>query len=862
MRQDSAHKYRHCLPAALLGLLMAGAVQCLPGAHAAPPKPTDGFHTLPGFEVELLYRVPKGPQGSWVAMTFDDKGRIIVCDQGGQGLFRVSPAPIGSSKQTQVEKINVRMTGCQGLLYAFGKLYCSVNGGIGSGFYQVEDTNGDDKFDKVTKLKDLQGGGEHGPHAVRLSPDGKSLYVVAGNHTKPPQNFNHSRVPKKWSEDLLLPRQWDARGHARGILAPGGWVAKTDPEGKRWEIVSSGYRNAYDMDFNADGELFVYDADMEWDLGMPWYRPTRVSHSPSGSEFGWRSGTGKWPSYYVDSLPATVDIGPGSPVGVTFGYGAKFPAKYQRALYLLDWTFGTIYAIHLEADGASYRGVKEEFLSRTPLPLTDAAVGPDGALYFTVGGRGTDSALYRVIYTGQEPTAPVDAKETKFAALREIRHQMEALHQSAGPEAIDKIWPQLGHADRHIRYAARVALEHQDASRWQERALAETNVEASIQAIIALARQGDQALQPKLVASLGRIDLAKLDERQQLDLLRAYQLVLIRTGKPDAKTAKELVKLFDPLYPAKSDPLNRELSQLLVYLDSPTVAGKTLALLERQTETKPADMAKLLARNAGYGKTIARMLANQPEIEKLQLAFTLRNLRYGWTMEQRKRYLDFLNAQSRKSGGESYGGFINNMRNDALANMSPAERKALATTSPPPKPVDLPKPIGPGKAWTLDEIAALTEHGLSGRTFESGKRAFSAARCIVCHRFDGNGGATGPDLTNVAGRFSHRDLADSLINPSKTISDQYGASIIETNDGLVTTGRIVGSDDKKITVQADAEDATKVVEIAKDKIESNAPSRVSLMPDKLLDALNEQELLDLVAYLMSRGNPADPMFAK
>ena len=216
----------------------------------------------------------------------------------------------------------------------------------------------------------------------------------------------------------MLPRQWDANGHARGILAPGGWIAKTDPDGKSWEIVTSGYRNSYDFDFNAEGELFAYDSDMEWDFGMPWYRPTRAVHATSGSEFGWRSGTGKWPTYYVDSLPPLVDIGPGSPVGVTFGYGTKFPAKYQKALYLCDWTFGTIYAIHMEPQGSTYKAVKEEFLSRTPLPLTDAAVGPDGALYFTIGGRGTQSELYRVTYVGKEPTDRADLKDPRDADLR------------------------------------------------------------------------------------------------------------------------------------------------------------------------------------------------------------------------------------------------------------------------------------------------------------------------------------------------------------------------------------------------------------------------------------------------------------
>ena len=145
---------------------------------------------------------------------------------------------------------------------------------------------------------------------------------------------------------------WDGNGHATGRLAPGGYIVSTDPDGKTWELWSSGYRNPYDFGFNADGEIFAYDADMEWDFGMPWYRPTRVNHATSGSELGWRSGTAKWPAAYPDSLPAMVDIGPGSPVGAAFGYGAKIPAKYQKAFYICDWTFGTMYAIHLTPSGS------------------------------------------------------------------------------------------------------------------------------------------------------------------------------------------------------------------------------------------------------------------------------------------------------------------------------------------------------------------------------------------------------------------------------------------------------------------------------------------------------------------------------
>lgn len=823
------------------------------------------FHVVEGFQVERLFDVPRDELGSWVAMTFDHKGRIIASDQGDRGLYRITPPKIGSNEPTKVEKLEAKITSAQGLLYAFDSLYVVVNGGPGSGLYRLRDTNGDDQFDEMEKLKAFDGGGEHGPHAVRLSPDGKSLYVLCGNHTKPLKDLAASRVPTNWDEDLLLPRQWDARGHAAGVLAPGGWIVKTDPEGQAWEMISIGYRNPYDMDFNADGELFTYDADMEWDFGTPWYRPTRVSHVTSGSEFGWRSGTGKWPEYYVDSLPATIDIGPGSPVGVTFGTGAKFPAKYQQALFILDWTFGTMYALHLQPEGASYTAKKEEFVARAPLPLTDAEVGPDGALYFTVGGRKTQSALYRVTYVGSESTAPAKLENAEFADLRALRQKIETYHRPVENQqaAVDFLWPYLGHQDRFIRFAARTALEHQEPSYWQARVLAEKDPQKLITAMVALARQGDKSLQGQALETLSKLDLDKLSEPQQLELLRTYQLLFTRMGEPAPEAAAKLVSTLDAHYPSASDPLNRELCILLVYLKSPTVIEKTLALMEKPYEAKQEDIEQLLARNSGYGGTIAKMLANQPEIEKIHFAFCLRNLRYGWTLEQRKAYFAWLDEARQRSGGASYEGFIDNIRKEALANASEAEREAIASAAPVtvPTPQELPKAKGPGRDWSVAEVVALAEKGLQGRDFENGKRAYAAAQCISCHRFDGSGGATGPDLTNLAGRFSLPDLAEAIIEPSKAVSDQYQASIVITASGRVHNGRILSQDDEKLTILVDPVDITKIVEIPRDDIDEVMPSKVSLMPQDLIKPLNEDEVLDLLAYLLSRGNPQDPAFA-
>jgi putative heme-binding domain-containing protein len=855
------------LPARKIATLGDGPWKDVFAAQASVSVFSNTFRVLPGFQVERLFTVPREELGSWVCIAFDNKGRLIASDEGRKGLCRITLPPPGSSQEVKVERLDVNVSAAQGLQWAFDSLYAMVNGGPGSGLYRLRESCCEDQFDEVMKLRPFAGAGEHGPHGVRLAPDGKALYFVCGNHTDPPAKIDASRIPTNWGEDLLLPRQWDANGHARGRLAPGGWIAKTDPDSKKIEFISIGYRNAYRFAFNGDGEMFAYDSDMEWDIGMPWYRPTRLVHATSGSEFGWRSGTGKWPPYYVDSLPPVLDVGPGSPVGMTFGYGARFPAKYQKALYLLDWTFGTIYAVHLTPDGSSYKAVKEEFLSRTPLPLTDVAVGPDGALYFTIGGRGTQSELFRVVYTGTEPTTPVDPHDSRNAEQRALRHELEHYHQPTMDQAkaVAFIYPHLGHNDRFIRYAARIALEHQKPSWWQERLLREKDAETLITGAVALARQGDKKMQSQLLAALDRLDFDKLSEMQQLELLRVYQLIFIRMGEPDAAATARLVKKFDAHYPAKTDPLNRELVTLLVYLKSPTVIAKTIALMRQESKkTNVEHMDELLARNRGYGDAIAKTLANGADLQKLHYLFVLRNLRDGWTWEQRKFYFEWLNDARKHSGGASYQGFLNNIEKEAFENATESERLAIeaAGLRKPFQMKELPKSKGPGRDWKLDDLVKFAGPRLTNRNFKNGQKMYAAARCIVCHRFNGEGGATGPDLSQVAGRFNLKDLCESIIEPSKVVSDQYRASVVTMNSGKIYTGRIVNETKDTLTILLDPEDSTKIAEVKKNDIEEAKPSLVSLMPEGLLKPLNDDEVLDLLAYLLSRGDPQHPMFRR
>ncbi|NBV87315.1 MAG: heme-binding protein, partial [Verrucomicrobia bacterium] len=579
--------------------------------------------------------------------------------------------------------------------------------------------------------------------------------------------IDHVRGAKVWGEDLLLPRMWDANGHAKGILAPGGYIAKIDPDGKNLEIYCYGFRNEFDFTFNINGDLFSYDADMEWDIGTPWYRPTRINLANSGGEFGWRSGAGKWPAYYTDSLPGVVDIGPGSPTGVTSGLGAKFPAKYQKAIFGNDWTYGTMYAIHLTPEGAGYKAVKEEFVSGKPLSLTDVIIRPqDGAMYFAIGGRRNQSALYRLVYTGTESTAPVQPDALPPEA--KIRRELEALHvDGTGPEAIAKAWPHLSSKDRFLRFAARVALEKQPAALWSEKALAETDPCASVEALMALARVGDASLQPKMLESLNRLDLRKVPADVRLPLLRAWQLVLIRTGKPTPEVCANLTQKLDPLFPQKDAFENRELLQILVFLDSPKVVSKAVTMMQTMGDDfEEIANESLLKRNDTYASAVMANRDSRPNRQQMAFAYTLRNATAGWTPELRKTFFEWFPKASTWKGGNSFPKFIQNIRTEALEKVTnETERLALDELSKKPAATvaNLVMPRGPGKAYTVDDIVELAKNGLRGRDFEHGKAMYSTTQCATCHHFAQEGGNIGPDLTGAGNRYSIRDLAESIV---------------------------------------------------------------------------------------------------
>jgi len=832
-----------------------------PAKEVSPPSvgnkatPIDRITVAKGFQVELLYSVPSEEQGSWVNLCTDNKGRLLVSDQFG-GLYRITPpAPGETIKQAEVMPVPAPIRAVNGMVWAHGALYVGVNDyekKIPSGVYRVSDSDGDDQLDKVEMLRELPARGDHGVHALIPTPDGKSLYLITGNNTTPPVIADSSPVRQVWGEDHLLPSMPDGRGHNRGVLAPGGIVYKLTPDGKTFEAVASGFRNIFDGAINRDGELFTYDADMEYDFNTPWYRPTRICHVVSGAEYGWRNGAGKRMPFYADNLPSVLDIGPGSPTGVTFGYGAKFPAKYQNALYALDWSWGKLYAVHLEPNGSTYKATKEEFVTGAPLPITDAIIHPkDGAMYFTIGGRRVQSGLYRVTYVGDESTKLVEAKKTSSDA-RDMRHSLEAFHGKQDPKAIEAAWPHLANKDRFIRWAARTAIEHQPTKTWSEKALNESNAARQVEALLALARVAgdcpqhrdastsvDTEMRDKLLSAIVAIEPDSLNGQQKLTLVRTTQIVLNRFGRPSDAMVKRLIDRFDPQFPAKSAAQNWLLCETLAFLQSPTVAKKSMALIK----------------------------AAPTQEEQMQYARSIRFLKAGWTPELRQDYFEWFLKAANYRGGASFEKFIEFIRNDAVASLSEEEKASMATLLA-KKPVVKSALENLGeifvgreeKKWTLEELSAATVSDLKKRDFKNGEKMFAAAGCYACHRFGDQGGMTGPDLTSAGRRYSPHDLLDQVIHPSKVINDQFSAITVITDKGLQHTGVVVNLNGDRLTINTDLTDPNKRINVDRKEIDEIFVSKTSPMPEGLFNRMTKDEILDLIAYLISAGDSEHEYF--
>lgn len=767
----------------------------------------------PGFRAELI-RAAKPEEDSWVAMAFDPQGRITLAREK-RGLLRFDPL------QGTMEAIDDTLLECRGLLYAHGRLYAHANNS--KALFSLELPN------PPRELLRTEGGVGHGRNHVKEGPDG-DLWLANGNNVLPPNEISARSPLRRFAPDQVVPNPWDRSMFDGNVELPAGHILRTGRDGRPVELFAGGLRNPLDIAFNRAGDLFTFDADMERDVGSFWYMPTRVLHVVSGADFGWRRGTGRFPATHADTLPSAVDVGLASPTAIFFGYGARMPERYVESLFICDWSYGRILAVQLEPRGASYRGTVEPFLSGRPLNVTDGCIGPDGALWFITGGRGTLSGLYRVSFSGAPGASP---PSPPLPPLHQLRRRLEALQTAAAPADLPFIMEQLGHEDRFIRHAARVALESLPVELWRESILTTENPWARLTGALALARLESLPDIAPLFAFRDRFE-----EEQWLAAFRVLEVGLARHGLPGEEGRSSLLTQLEPLYPASSFPLNQSLCRLLVALRSAVVLERSLPLLRAAASSEELVFYPLL----------------------------LRDIARGWDLDRRRLVFESLKRAETLPGASSYFKAIQDLRNEYAATTPPGQAGLLASVIHAAKPVALSPHALPGhtfRQWKLADLLPRLDQVGKGRSFSAGRAAAISTQCVFCHRLspapDLPAGHFGPDLVQVSARFGRHDLLEQILDPSKVIDDKFRLTLLTLSDGRTVAGGIDSEDDERIVLKPNPL-SPEVVEVGKSLIVRREVSDVSPMPAGLLATLKEDQILDLLAFLESGGNPSAPNF--
>jgi putative heme-binding domain-containing protein len=786
------------------------------------------FWTVPGFQIELL-RAAHAEEGSWISLAFDDKGRAIISRED-QGLLRMTLDADRTSVE-KVETIPLDLKECRGLVFDSDELYANANNSKSLYRAQIDD---EVNTGRIEKLREFSGGVGHGRNDLTIN-DGW-LYSIHGDSVE---------LPRDNVTDLTSPvRHWVNDGRGEGQLL------RMQLSTQKWEVVCAGLRNPYGVASHR-GEIFTFDADNEYDMGTPWYRPTRLLGLYPGGDVGYRTAGHNLPPRFHDqpeNAPPVLTIGRSSPTAVFCDPQLAFPAPYRDALFLLDWTYGRVLAVHLVPRGAGWRAQAELFLQGRPLNVTDIARGDDGAMYLITGGRKTQSSLYRVVATGKpsdaqnSPAGPDEVHErdaAEFSARQiEIRRQLELIARHRDADGLERVIDHLADTDPVLRHAARIALERLPNAHWRTEVSNHSDISKWLFGNLSIA----QAMDSSEAASM----LERWLQCEPMSLDLSSQLVWIRLGEWCLRTNKDAVQ-------AKRSEV---LAKLLACWPVTSIQHVGLETSTVELRHRIAQLLGGLQSEEAIEIIVRDLLSSTLQEDQVAGLLALRQQRSGWTEAQRRLQFGLLQDVDHMVGGEGLPKFMSSIREESLGTLSENERKILASVLAAKTEVvaDAGPPRPHIQKWSIDKLGDVGSDAIIDGNRELGSRVFREALCAGCHRIGREGKAVGPDLTFVGRRFSPRDLLESILTPSRSVAENFRTDAIVTQSGEVHVGRILIEGDyrlQKVRIQTDPLKSNSVVEIDKNEIEEHKQLDRSPMPDGLLDTFSRDEILALLAFLQN-----------
>ncbi len=166
----------------------------------------------------------------------------------------------------------------------------------------------------------------------------------------------------------------------------------------------------------------------------------------------------------------------------------------------------------------------------------------------------------------------------------------------------------------------------------------------------------------------------------------------------------------------------------------------------------------------------------------------------------------------------------------------------------------------PRKEWKLEELASAVEQLDHGRSFANGKQMFQIANCVACHKLNGVGLEMGPDLAKPDPKLTRLDILKDILDPSQKINEKFYTYVFELQSGKQITGLILEENSDIVKAVENPLIRAEPLVIKKTEIASRQQSKTSIMPKGLLDKLTREEILDLIAYVLAKGDATSTLF--
>jgi len=440
------------------------------------------------------------------------------------------------------------------------------------------------------------------------------------------------------------------------------------------------------------------------------------------------------------------------------------------------------------------------------------------------------------------------------------------------------IYALLRSGDRFVRYSGRVALEHTPRAEWTTMVMAETNVTALTEGLLALANTAPEAqaqseLRPVFEKLVSLMQRTSLTPDEKIRVLRAFEVAVSQSPSGiDADLKKQVHAALIKQFPATA-PAGTWVG----------CTNRTLAAAQCSQFLLTHHLAKVLA-HTGESDVIGKILAVMPKGDEdqpgqIDYMYSLRVIDAGWTSAQKEQAIDWFAKASKWRGGSTFAGQVNNIFDATIDSFSEDEKQVAYKAAPLFAPITeetaaalaaAPNPAagGPGgggrgrggpsapldRQERYDNLVFPRGGGpgsLAGRggapNPTDGERVFRET-CAQCHRFGTLGKDYAPDLTKVADRMPRRDILRSIFFPHEKVDPKYVTTVIATKDGKTLRGLVVGDTGATVSLKT-ATDAEPIA-IAKTQIAKRTTEPTSIMPADIADQVTDNGVRDVTAYVM------------